>query len=223
MNQQLPIKALLFDLDGVIINSLPVMRLALEAALREVYPRRELDFDAIFSEYQLHLGKGFKQIMGELNLSEATYEPFRKHSSYLAPYINLVPGIINVLNWCKHEKLIMGIATGKDFQRTRYLLTQHHIIGYFQDIFSADTVTHGKPAPEMAVRFMENNDLSPEQVIMIGDAEADIQCGNSAGCLTIYADWGYGTTQEEADIVLKRPEDLPGCINQINQTSSAVG
>ncbi len=216
------IKAVLFDFDGVIINSLPVMRLSLEAALREVYPNQDMDFEFIFSQYRLHLGKGFKQIMSALNLSETTYEPFRKHSTYLAPYINLVPGMMDVLKWCQDNQINMAIATGKDFQRTQQLLIRLHINHFFQEVYAADTVKNCKPAPDMAIMFCEKQKISPQELLMIGDAEADIKCGKSAGSHTAFVNWGYGEMVSLADAVLQTPKDIPELIESMNNSSRAV-
>ncbi len=185
------LKALLFDFDGVLINSLPVMKRAFFAALQEVYPNRTMPHEALFAEYQDYLGMGFPQIMRNLGLSHDMFEPFRKHSRKLAHNVQLYDGAIDLLSWARGKGLLMGIATGKDYERTIELLEQLHIRDYFCAVYASDRVGAPKPAPEMAQRFARDNQLAMSDFILIGDASADIRCGQAAGCRTAAAAWGY--------------------------------
>lgn len=212
-----PPEAILFDFDGVIIDSLPVMQMAFRAALKQTYPGHEWNPDELFSRYRQHLGKSFKVIVSELGLSEALYQPFRTHSRYLAPYVDLYPQILAVLRYCRQQGLPLGLATGKDSERTEELLQQCAIREFFSEVICSDQVTQPKPAPEMAQLFCQRQKLEPQQVLMVGDAEADIACGRDAGCATALALWGY--TEAEAaqawqpDLVLNQPSDLLQLVN----------
>ncbi|SFR58239.1 AHBA synthesis associated protein [Yoonia tamlensis] len=184
-------KALLFDFDGVLINSLPVMKLAFSAALDEIYPDENRPHDLLFAEYQKYLGMGFPQIMRNLGLSQDMFAPFRKHSRILAPYVQMYDGAVGLLDWARARDLRMGIATGKDIERTFELLEQLKIREYFCAVYASDTVSAPKPAPEMAQRFAQDLGLGMAEFILVGDAAADIRCGQAAGCRTAAAAWGY--------------------------------
>lgn len=183
--------ALLFDFDGVLINSLPVMQLAFSAALQEVYPGQRMPHTALFAAYREHLGKGFPQIMRNLNLSPDMFAPFRKHSRILAPYVRLYDDAIDLLDWARGQDLPMGIATGKDYARTIELLEQLGIRHYFASVYCSDTVRNPKPAPDMCQIFAADHDLDLASILMVGDAAADMRCGQAAGCPTAAAAWGY--------------------------------
>ncbi|MEM7213209.1 MAG: HAD-IA family hydrolase, partial [Pseudomonadota bacterium] len=184
------IKGILFDFDGVLINSLPVMKVAFVAALREVWPKYRSDIDDLFAEYCKHLGKGFLQIMDELALPRSMHAPFRRHSKSLAHRVPLCTGASDLLMWCASQDLKLGIATGKDLERTLELLRLLGIGGFFHSVYASDSVENPKPHPEMALRFLEDQKLDAGDVIMIGDAVADIECGIAAGCRTAAAEWG---------------------------------
>ena len=184
-------KALLFDFDGVLINSLPVMQLAFSAALDDVYRDQQLPHAALFAEYKKYLGMGFPEIMRRLDLSPDMFDPFRRHSRILAPYVRLYAGAVDILTWARENGLLMGIATGKDHERTLELLTQLNIKDYFCAVYASDSVSAPKPDPEMALRFAADTGLTVSDIILIGDAAADIQCGQAAGCRTAAAAWGY--------------------------------
>ncbi len=186
-----PVRAVLFDLDGVLINSLPVMQLAFSAALDEVYPGERIAHDALFARYRQYLGMGFSEIMARLDLSQEMRVPFRRHSLALARYVRLYDGAIELLDAVAAAGLPMGIATGKEMDRTRDLLSRLGIADRFTTVLTSDTVAAPKPAPEMVHRFAETTGVAPRDILMIGDAEADIRCGQAAGCRTAAATWGY--------------------------------
>lgn len=209
--QDQPVRALLFDFDGVLINSLPVMQLAFSAALQEVYPNQPLQHGALFTEYRKYLGMGFPEIMNRLNLSQDMHTPFRRHSRILAPYVRLYDGAVDLLAWAHARGLRMGIATGKDYERTIELLTQLKIRDYFSIVLASDTVSAPKPAPEMAQRFAADCDIGLDHIMLIGDAAADLHCGQAAGCRTAAAAWGYTAKEEllalSPDYVFDTPSD----------------
>ncbi|WP_341368113.1 HAD-IA family hydrolase [Yoonia sp. BS5-3] len=194
--------ALLFDFDGVLINSLPVMQLAFSAALQEVYPSKRMPHTALFKAYRTHLGMGFPQIMRNLDLSPDMFAPFRKHSRILAPYVRLYDDAIDLLDWAQSQGLPIGIATGKDYERTIELLDQLGIRHYFAAVYSSDNVPRPKPAPDMVQRFASETGIAISRILMIGDAAADIHCGQAAGCPTAAAAWGY---TERATLTALRP------------------
>lgn len=185
-------RGLLFDFDGVLINSMPVMRRAFFAALDDVYGADQPDHDALFARYRQYLGMGFPEIMRQLGLSQDMYQPFRRHSRRLAHRVRLYDGVPDLLGWARQQGLPMGIATGKDHERTLELLGQLGIRDFFGSVYASDTVSAPKPAPEMALRFAHDTGLSPAAILMLGDAEADIRCGQAAQCQTAAVSWGFG-------------------------------
>ncbi len=204
-------QAILFDFDGVLINSLPVMKLSFAAALRETYPAKRFNVDALFEEYCQYLGMGFTEIMAQMNLSSDMSGPFRRHSRYLARYVTLFDGAIELLEWCRDVGLTLGIATGKDLERTLELLQLLGIEGFFTHVYASDSVENPKPAPDMAELYAEAVGATPQEILLVGDAAADILCGQAAGCTTVAALWGY-TPRETLialapDFLFESPED----------------
>lgn len=192
------LQALLFDLDGVLINSLPVMERAFRAALDEVYGDHSFDRDALFTEYRKYLGMGFPEIMRQLDLSQDMFQPFRRFSRQWAENVTLYDGALDLLCWGQQQGLPMGIATGKDMERTLELLEQLGIRQFFDSVYASDTVDAPKPAPEMALLFADSSGLPPANILLLGDAEADIRCGQAAGCMTAAVSWGYGNAERLA-------------------------
>ncbi len=185
---------IIFDLDGVLIDSMPVIRAAFETAYREmVDPNAEASLiDSLFTEYCKYLGHGFTHIMDHLGLPHSMKEPFVRFSRSSIDKIILYDGVREILEHLKEHEIIMTIATGKDGYRAREILSKLGIEHYFNMITGSDEAPQPKPAPDMLQMQMQAMGIIPKQTIMIGDSPADIQAGISAGTTTIGALWGYG-------------------------------
>lgn len=184
-------RGVLFDFDGVLIDSLPVMRQALRAAWEEVHGRRCDDFETLFARYREHLGKGFPEIMRALGLPLAMHPPFVAHSRRLAGGVLPCPGAAELLQALRAGGWRLGLATGKDEARTRELLALLGWSAYFEVVLGSDSVGAPKPAPEMAEVFMARTGVPQARLVMVGDAPADLECAQAAGCLSVAALWGY--------------------------------
>lgn len=188
-------KGVLFDFDGVLINSLTVMRLAFEASYRDVYGPGETCFDTLFGEYRKHLGKGFTAIMRAMNLSPDLLPHFQRHSRALAPYVYAFNGITPMLERFGGDGWVLGIATGKDHARTCELLDRLGLRHHFSVVLGSDSVAQPKPAPDMIEAFCAQTDIPVSRLIMVGDAPADLECARRGHCRSIAALWGFSTRE----------------------------
>lgn len=210
---------IIFDLDGVIVNSMNVMRLAFEAALREVVdPEIEsIAVNELFERYKKHLGKGFLHIMAAINLPETLYTPFKKHSLHLQPYVYLYPGIRQALHQLS-QHYYLTIVTGKDTERTSALLSQLEIDTYFTIVSGTDGHCAGKPAPDLLLRQIDKLEKNKHDVIMVGDAASDIQAARNSGVASCAALWGYTNkvqiTRENPNYLASNPKQLLSIIQQ---------
>jgi AHBA synthesis associated protein len=135
---------IIFDLDGVIIDSLSVMKRAFQKAYYDVIGLGDPPFNAYIS----YSGVSFKRIMKILNLPEAMMKPYVEESNRLSHLVKVYPGIIEVLEALKLCKFNLGVATGKEGNRARHLLKMLDILNYFSLVIGGDEVIHSKPDPE---------------------------------------------------------------------------
>lgn len=186
-----PAKGLLFDLDGVLVDSLAVMRMAFEGAYRDVHGDDGADLDALFRRYRRHLGKGLPQILAALGLSPQLIPHFKRHSRCLAPYVRVFPGVRQLLPGLRRQGWVLGVATGKDESRAVELLQALGLREHFAVVLGCDSVASPKPAPDMVHAFAARTGVDPRRLVMIGDAPADLQCARAAPCLSVAALWGF--------------------------------
>lgn len=207
-----PYRAVLFDLDGVIIDSMPAMRDAFKNAYREVVNRAADDelLEPLFMRYCRYLGYAFREIMDILELPHNMYEPFVRHSAEFKHRVRLNTGIVSILEELHTSGIKLTVATGKDGYRARDLLELLNVAQYIDLVTGSDEVKHAKPEPDMLILQMAALGVNPDEAIMIGDSPADIQAGERAGVATVGVLWGYGSHEEliGADYLIDRPAQL---------------
>jgi 3-amino-5-hydroxybenzoic acid synthesis related protein len=200
--------AVIFDLDGVLVNSFDVMREAFTIAYAEVVG----DGDPPFEEYNRHLGRYFPDIMRIMGLPLEMEEPFVRESYRLAHRVSVFDGVFDLVRTLRGRGLRLTVATGKSGPRARSLLDQLGMLAMFDHVTGSDEVARPKPAPDIVLHALDRLGIRPDEAIMVGDAVTDLASARGAGVPSAAALWGE--TDEAAllaarpDVVLRRPADL---------------
>jgi len=201
-------ETIIFDLDGVIICSLPVIREAYYAAHRKVVGGTPPPF----SEYQRLFGRSFPEIMKILGLPVEMHEVFKKESNRRMSKIEVYPGIRTMLKTLQDQGIKMIVATGKDSERAQATLDYLDLSPFFDMVVGSDQVDNPKPAPDMALKALKTFGIKPNQALFCGDALADMQCGRGANVSIAAVMWGEPDRNvllaENPDYVLEKPDDL---------------
>ena len=209
---QLDLRAIVFDLDGVIVDSHAVMCEAFSLAYAEVVG----DGPVPFEEYTRHLGRYFPDIMRIMGLPLEMEEPFVRESYRLSRKVVLFDGVRELLGALRARGLRLAVATGKSGPRARALLAELRILDQFEQVIGSDEVAHPKPAPDIVLRALDLLGVEPGGAMMIGDAVTDIQSARGAGVRAVAALWA--ATDEAAllaagpDWVLPTPGALLGLL-----------
>ncbi|MED7954521.1 MULTISPECIES: HAD-IA family hydrolase [unclassified Streptomyces] len=203
-----PVRAVVFDLDGVIVDSFDVMRRAFLTAYDEVVG----DGRPPFEEYCRHLGRYFPDIMRIMGLPLELEEPFVRESYRLAHQVTVHEGVRELLAELNRRGIRLAVATGKSGPRARSLLDQLGLLHHFDHVLGSDEVARAKPAPDIVLRALELLRLPAGQAVMIGDAVTDLASARGAGVGAIAALWGEtdepALLAERPDAVLRRPDEL---------------
>lgn len=201
-------RAVIFDLDGVLVNSFEVMREAFTIAYAEVVgPGRPP-----FEEYSRHLGRYFPDIMRIMGLPQDMEAPFVRESYRLAHRVTVFDGVIDTVRTLREHGLHLAVATGKSGPRARSLLDQLGMLSLFDHVIGSDEVARPKPAPDIVVHALNRLGVSPQDAVMVGDAVTDLASASAAGVTAVAALWGETDEAElvraQPDAVLREPGEL---------------
>ncbi|WP_433872796.1 HAD-IA family hydrolase [Saccharopolyspora sp. CA-218241] len=202
------IAAVVFDLDGVLVDSFGVMQQAFARAYAEVVGEGAAPFD----EYRKHLGRYFPDIMRIMDLPLELEEPFVRESYRLADRVRLFDGVRELLSDLRGRGVRMAVATGKSGPRARSLLDGLGVLGHFEHVIGSDEVARAKPAPDIVLRALELLDTPAHRAVMVGDAVTDLVAAREAGVRGIAATWAEADVAAllgaEPDAVLGVPDEL---------------
>ncbi|WP_405966359.1 HAD-IA family hydrolase [Streptomyces sp. NBC_00015] len=215
VNEAQPIAAVVFDLDGVLVNSFAVMRQAFTTAYTEVVG----DGEPPFEEYERHLGRYFPDIMRIMGLPLEMEAPFVRESYRLAHLVPVFDGVPEMLRELRARDIGLAVATGKSGPRARSLLEQLGLLDLFTVVIGSDEVEHPKPAPDIVLKALGVLGCDPARTVMVGDAVTDLTSARGAGVAAVAALWGETDEEtllaESPDVVLRSPSELLGvCVGR---------
>ncbi|MBB5774972.1 HAD family hydrolase [Nonomuraea jabiensis] len=180
--------AVLFDLDGTIIDSEPIATQAFRAAYVECGGLGEAPVDRFLAM----AGRPFEEIVAELRLPPAIVGRFRSRSQEQAHKVQIFPGMWRVLTEAARRGARIGVITGKDRPRTEHVMSLLGLTSVCHDLVTPSDPPRPKPAPDGVWWLCERFDVAPRNAILIGDSCADIAAGNAAGVRTVACLWGAG-------------------------------
>ncbi len=195
-------RGLLFDLDGVLVDTRPVMEIAWRA-VQEVH-----GVNVPFEAYEEHLGRPFDDIMGRLGLANAeevhrTYTEASAAASHLAQEFE---GITDVLLAVAADGWSLGVVTSKPLARATPLLAR---LGCpFVTVRGPDGHGRGKPAPDPILLALIDLGADPADATYVGDMAVDQEAARRAGVSYVHAGWGYGRPIGPCPAVADTPRQL---------------
>ncbi|WP_051734714.1 MULTISPECIES: HAD family hydrolase [Streptomyces] len=197
-----PLRVLLLDLDGVLVDTRPVM----ESAWHQV--QKDHGLNVPFEMYERHLGRPFADIMDQLGLADAevihqTYSQASTAASHLARQFD---GVAEVLHAFASADWRLGIVTSKPLNRAAPLLAQLGVP--FATVRTPNGVGRGKPAPDPILLALIDLGADPADALYIGDMAVDQEAARRAGVPYVHAAWGYGAAGRPAPVVAESPKDL---------------
>lgn len=176
-------RAVIFDLDGTLVDSMPLVLRAFAHALEPFRP--DLSVGDIFQR----LGGPPARTLLELTGDEAkAAEALRRLDSFGFDNGALVPpfpGMHNLLHTLQSRGLKLAVWTGRDRFTTEAILKAHDIGHFFGAVVCGDDLATHKPHPEGLVCILQRLGVSPSEAFYAGDADADVLGGAEAGVPTI--------------------------------------
>jgi phosphoglycolate phosphatase len=213
------VRALIFDLDGTLIDSKHDLILSVNAMLREM-GREGLHEDTIAG----YIGHGAPQLVGRL-LGEGATEEERGHAlKYFLSYYEdhkmdstcAYPGVPEALE--QLARYPMAILTNKPVRISMRILEGLGLAKYFCGVYGGNSFRTKKPDPLGAHTILRQLVVAAREALLIGDSEVDVQTARNAGTLAATVNYGFGThdrVAHPADLYLDRLTDLPPLLRNL--------
>lgn len=212
-------RAIFFDLDGTLVDSVPDLAEAARRMLAELGEPSRSD-----AEIATFVGKGIPTMVeralcnGRAPVAAARLEEgiasFMRHygetnGRLTRPY----PGVVETLSLLRARGLKLGVVTNKAEAFIAPLLTELGIGEYFDCLVGGDTLAHKKPEPEPLWHACERVGVPREAALMVGDSGNDALCARRAGIPVLLMTYGYNegvpVDSEDCDGLLSSFVELP--------------
>lgn len=191
------VKAVVFDLDGTLVDSAPDLMLATNHVLARL-ERRPITM----AEVRGFVGHGAKALIArgcaatgaaidDSSLSFYHAEFLRYYERNIAVNSAAFPGVISLLERCAASGIKMGVCTNKVEGLSVRLLQALGMAKYFGAIVGPDTINVAKPDPAPYLETLKRLGVPVEHSIMVGDSETDILTARAAAVPVIAVSFGY--------------------------------
>ena len=209
------IKAVLFDLDGTLVESMSMwgdidvdylkkFHIPVPEGLQKAIEGLSMYQTAVYFKENFAIEDSLEEIMDEWN--RMAYEKYTTE-------IPLKPGARAFLNGLKDKNIPCGIATSNSRILTEAILKSHQVENYFSVMVTGDEITNGKPDPEVYLEAAKKMGVAPEHCLVFEDIPFGIIAGKRAGMTVCAVEDAYSMKDMEekirlADFYIKRYEEL---------------
>lgn len=215
------LKAVLFDLDGTLLDSIPLIRRC---------------FERVFAEFEIPWGDGavMKTVGLPLGQVAETYAPgqadrflksytefYRDHQQSM---IDLFPGTKETLASLEGAGYRLALVTSKRREPAISNLAITGLDRYLQHVVTVEDTSRPKPYPDCLLRGLELLAAEPEEAIYVGDSWFDVQTGKNAGVATAGVTWGIASREEldpyQPDLIADDWSQLLSALNSLEAAAS---
>lgn len=225
--------ALLFDLDGTLVHSVPDLRAALNAILAED-GRRALDEP----EVARMVGNGVRKLVergydatggapAEAAALDALVDRFMAiYGAHPADLSHPFEGVVQALDILSMRGHPLGVCTNKPTQAANDLMKAMGLAGYFDVVIGGGSTPELKPHPAPVLAALEALGRSPEDALFIGDSPNDVEAARAAGLPVLCVTFGYrrcGVEDLGADRLVDHFRDVPDAVSALLRDRQPAG
>ncbi len=207
-------RAVVFDMDGTILDTLEDMRRSVNAALAaEGFPPRTLD------EVRRFVGNGNRRLVERAvpagtgpDAVERVFHGFHAHYRvHCADHIRIYPGILELLRRLRAAGVRTAVVSNKADYAVQ-ALADECFPGLFDAAAGEKDGVRRKPAPDGVLAVLAALGVPPSEAVYVGDSEVDIETARNAGLPCISVTWGF---RPEAYLIGQGAERTAGTADEL--------
>lgn len=209
-----PLGAMLFDLDGTLLDSAPDLYTALQRMCEEKHASVPP-----YEQVRAVVSRGARAVLrcafsaqGESAIEAMAPRFLDIYQQVMGQQTKPFPGIEALLAGLETRDIAWGIVTNKAGWLAEELVRRIGWNNRFAALVAGDTLAVAKPDPAPVRLACERAGVTPAQGVYVGDDARDVAAGNGAGLFTVAVSWGYLNGENPhrwgADLVLESPEQL---------------
>jgi pyrophosphatase PpaX len=182
MKRLVPPRAVVFDLDGTLLDSLPLVLESIAHALEPFGRKPAMEIFARLGGPPERFLPTLLDDLAHVPIARQRMETFHHQNCHL---IRPFDGVERLLDGLRVAGVRVAIWTGRDRESTERLLGDHGIDGYFATVVCGDDLPTHKPDPEGLREIMRRLDVQPADTLFVGDADVDVLGGVACGVDTV--------------------------------------
>ncbi|MFW5991980.1 MAG: HAD family hydrolase [Halanaerobiaceae bacterium] len=201
------LRAVIFDMDGVIIDSEPIHY----QVNKDMY--RELGIEVTDKEYESFIGSSNRDVWEKLKkkhkLEEVVADLIEDQENRNIHYlknndVKPIEGVVPLLDSLKEEKVTIGLASSSTLSYIKAVLEKFSIIAYFDEMVSGANMERGKPYPDIFIEITRRMNINKEEAVVIEDSENGVLAAKRAGlrCIGLINPSSGNQDLSEADLTV---------------------
>lgn len=223
------IDAVLFDLDGALVDTAPdFLRICNELLIEEGYPTID------YATLRLSVSNGGRAVIKTAFKIEENHPDFERllaemltrYEANPAQDSGLFDSFDQLLPWLENSDIPWGVVTNKPARFTYPLMQQLNLFDRCAVIICPDDVKNSKPDPEGLLLACQKLAKAPQHCLYVGDHQRDIEAGNAAGMFTLAVKFGYLQPDEDpsnwgSNYIIDKPDELLSLLKSFTQPYTA--
>ncbi|MGA7161009.1 MAG: HAD-IA family hydrolase [Bacteroidota bacterium] len=217
------LRCIVFDMDGTLTQTHQLIFDSFNH-IAEKYINKRLTPEEIVALFGPPEEEAVQNMIGAQHIKSAMDEYYHFYQERHNDLAWLYPGIKEVLDFVKQKGIIVALFTGKGRRTTEITLHEFGIEQYFDLVVTGDDVDHFKPSGDGIRKIMQNYSLQADEVLMVGDAVADVKAARECGVRIASVVWdSYSlnmVVQSEADFLFHDVQEFHSWLEETLQQST---
>lgn len=210
------VDAVLFDLDGTVVDTIPHILASFRHTTAEVFGAPLPDAELMHS-VGIPLAHQMRQFTDDEETAQRLLSVYREFNHRTHDEMaRLYPNTLTALDALLAAGVPMGIVTSKGRPMADRAMELFGLGRYFRTVITADDTPAHKPDPLPVRMGAEALGVLPSRAVYVGDSPMDVQAGNGAGAFTIAATWGVASRERlvaaDPDVIIDDIAELPAVL-----------